>query len=56
MASAFREDVIRIGCSAHSINKVIQHAFELEESRCSSVQELFSNVREIVDYIRQIHK
>jgi hypothetical protein len=56
MICAFREGVIRIGCSAHYINKVIQHAFELEDSRCSGVQELFANVREIVTYVRQIHK
>jgi hypothetical protein len=44
MISAFREGVNRIGCSAHYISKVIQHAFELEESRCSGAQELCKGV------------
>ncbi|CAM4887879.1 unnamed protein product [Rotaria socialis] len=56
MVAAFRDGVIRIGCSAHYINKVIQHAFELEEPCCSGVQALFSLVRDIITYVRQIHK
>ncbi|CAF1686842.1 unnamed protein product [Rotaria sp. Silwood1] len=56
MLSAFKEGVMRVGCSTYYINKVIQHAFELEESLCIDVQLLFSIVRDIISHIRQSHK
>ncbi|CAF2033247.1 unnamed protein product [Rotaria magnacalcarata] len=56
MVAAFSDGVIRIGCNAHYINNVIQHAFEFEESCCSGVQTFFSLVQDIITYVRQTHK
>ncbi len=56
MVCAFKEDTTRVGCSAHYINKVIEHAFELDDSLCAGVQKLFLIVRDIISYIRQSHK
>ena len=56
MVCAFKEDTIRVGCSAHYINKVIEHAFELDDALCAGVKMLFITVRDIISYIRQIHK
>lgn len=56
MISAFKEDAMRVGCSAHYINKVIEHAFELDEALCAGVQSLFVVVRDIISHIRQSHK
>ena len=56
MICAFKDDAIRVGCSAHYINKVIEHAFESDEALCVGVQNLFTIVRDIINYIRQSHK
>ena len=56
MVCAFRNDATRVGCSAHYLNKVIEHAFELDKPLCVGVQKLFWIVRDIVSYIRQSHK
>ncbi|CAF2440986.1 unnamed protein product [Rotaria sp. Silwood2] len=51
MVCAFKEGTTRIGCSSHYINKVIQHAFELQDALCAGVQVLFTIVRDIITYI-----
>jgi hypothetical protein len=56
MVCAFKEGTTRVECSAHYINKVIEHAFELNESLCAGVKKLFIIVRDIISYIRQSHK
>ncbi|CAF1518711.1 unnamed protein product [Adineta steineri] len=56
MCCAFREGTTRVGCSAHYINKVIEHAFELNDSPCAGVKILFTIVRDLISYIRQSHK
>ena len=56
MKSAFKEDVQRIGCSAHYLNKLLQHAFTINDIDCDAVQSLFKIVRSIVTKVRQCHK
>ena len=56
MVCAFNEGATRVGCSAHYVNKVIEHAFESDKSVCSAVQNLYMTVRDIVSHIRQSHK
>jgi len=56
MVCAFRNGTTRVGCSAHYINKIIEHAFELDDPLCAGVQKLFCIVRDIISYIRQSHK
>ncbi|CAF4193846.1 unnamed protein product [Rotaria sordida] len=56
MACAFKDDTTRVGCSAHYINKILEHAFELDEPLCAGVQKLFLIVRDIISYISQSHK
>ena len=56
MVCAFKDDATRVGCSAHYINKAIEHAFESNETLCADVQNLFTIVRDIINYIRQSHK
>ena len=56
MVCAFKDYTTRVGCSAHYINKVLEHAFELDESLCAGVQKLFFKVGEIISYISQSHK
>ncbi|CAF4772508.1 unnamed protein product, partial [Rotaria sp. Silwood2] len=56
MVCAFKEGTTRIGCNSHYINKVIQHAFELQDALCAGVQVLFTIVPDIITYIRQTHK
>ncbi|CAF1262711.1 unnamed protein product [Rotaria sordida] len=56
MACAFKDDTTRVGCSAHYINKILEHPFELDEPLCAGVQKLFLIVRDIISYISQSHK
>ncbi|CAF1479669.1 unnamed protein product [Didymodactylos carnosus] len=55
MKSAFKEDVQRVGCSAHYLNKILQHAFTKDDIKCDVAQVLFKTVRSIVTKIRQCH-
>ena len=56
MVYAFKDDTRRAGCSVHYINKVLQHAFQLDESLCAGVQKICFTVREIISSISQSHK
>ncbi|CAF3988536.1 unnamed protein product [Rotaria magnacalcarata] len=56
MKSAFKENVKRIGCSAHYVNKILQHAFTYDYIQCDGAQSLFKTVRSIVTKVRQCHK
>ncbi|CAM4821484.1 unnamed protein product [Rotaria magnacalcarata] len=51
MKSAFKDDCVRVGCSAHYLNKILQHAFTNNNTMCDAVQLLFKSVRAIVTYI-----
>ena len=55
MVRAFKDDTTRVGCSVHYINKVLEHAFKLDESLCAGVQKIYFTVREIISYISQSH-
>lgn len=56
MKSAFKEDVQRVGCSAHYLNKILQHAFTLNGIQCDAAQSLFKMVRSVVTNVRKCHK
>jgi hypothetical protein len=56
MKCAFKDDCIRIGCSAHYLNKILQHAFTNNNANCDAAQLLFKLVRAIITNIRQSHK
>jgi hypothetical protein len=56
MVWAFKDGTTRIGCSAHYINIVIEHAFEFNDHLCAGIQNLFWIVRYIISYIRQSQK
>ncbi|CAF4493139.1 unnamed protein product [Didymodactylos carnosus] len=53
MKSAFKEDVQRVGCGAHYLNKILQHAFTKDDIKYDVAQVLFKTVRSIVTKIRQ---
>ena len=56
MKCAFKENVQRTGCSAHYLNKILQHVFINNGPKCDAVQLLFKLVRAIITNIRQSHK
>jgi hypothetical protein len=56
MTCAVKDGTTRIGCSAHYMNKVIEHAFEFNDHLCAGVQNLFWIVKDVISYIRQSHK
>ncbi|CAF0739060.1 unnamed protein product [Didymodactylos carnosus] len=56
MKRAFKDDCIRIGCSAHYLNKILQHAFTNNNANCDAAQLLFKLIRAIITNIRQSHK
>ncbi|CAF3950481.1 unnamed protein product [Rotaria sp. Silwood2] len=56
MKSAFKDNVKRIGCSAHYVNKILQHAFTYDYIQCDDAQSLFKTVRSIVTKVRQCHR
>ena len=41
MKCAFKDDVQRVGCSAHYLNKILQHAFNNDDTKCDAAQLLF---------------
>ncbi|CAF1474954.1 unnamed protein product [Adineta ricciae] len=43
---------IRIGCSAHFINKIIEHSLCKKDIDCDVIQQLFNNIHDIVVYLR----
>ncbi len=56
MKCAFN-DVNRVGCSAHYVNKIMEKTFtDKKNSDLKDVQELFSQVKEIVEHVRRCHK
>ena len=55
MKCAFKDDCVRIGCSAHYLNKILQHAFTNNNANCDAAQLLFKLVRAIITNIRQSH-
>ncbi|CAF3376891.1 unnamed protein product [Rotaria sp. Silwood2] len=55
MKAAFREGVKRIGCSAHYVNKVIEHSLTNCNIGCDLIQQTFNQVKTIVSHIRQTH-
>ena len=56
MKCAFKDGVNRVGCSAHYLNKILQHAFINNDTQCDAAQSLFKLVRAIVSKVRQCHK
>jgi hypothetical protein len=56
MKSAFKDDVQRVGCSAHYLNKILQHAFTINGIKCDAAQLYFKLVRAIITNVRQCHK
>jgi hypothetical protein len=36
MKCDFKEDVECVGCSAHYLNKILQHAFTMDEIKCDT--------------------
>ncbi len=56
MKCAFN-DVNRVGCSAHYLNKIMEKTFtDTKVSDLKDAQELFSQVKEIVEHVRRCHK
>jgi hypothetical protein len=56
MKCAFKDGVKRVGCSAHYLNKILQHAFIDKDTPCLAAQSLFKIVRGIVSKVRKCHK
>ncbi len=56
MKCAFKDNVRRIGCSAHYLNKILQHAFNSDGTGCDAAQLVFKIVRAIITKIRKCHK
>ena len=54
MKSAFKFDCMRIGCSAHYLNKLLQHVFTNNNIKCDAAEVLFSLVRAFI--ITNIHQ
>ena len=54
MKSAFENDCISIGCSAHYLNKVLQHAFANNNTKCDAAEVLFNLVQAFI--ITNIHQ
>jgi hypothetical protein len=48
MKCAFKDDCIRVGCSAHYLNKILQHAFLKNDTKCDRAQLVFKLVRAII--------
>jgi hypothetical protein len=55
MRASFRSDIIRIGCSAHFINKIIEHSLCIPNPDCEDIQRLFNNIYDIVVHLRSSH-
>ena len=54
MKSASKNDCISIGCSAHYLNKLLQHAFTNNNTKCRAAEVLFNLVRAFI--ITNIHQ
>ncbi|CAF3375517.1 unnamed protein product [Rotaria sp. Silwood2] len=55
MRSSFRNNVVRIGCATHFINKIIEHALCKSDIDCDAIQQLFNDIHDIVVYLRSCH-
>ncbi|CAF1385261.1 unnamed protein product, partial [Rotaria sordida] len=55
MKAAFRDGAKRIGCSAHYVNKIIEHSLTSIDIGCDLIQQTFNQVKTIVTHIRQTH-
>jgi hypothetical protein len=56
MKAAFG-DVNRVGCSAHYVNKIMEKTFtDTRNFDLKDAQELFIQVKEIVEHVRRCHK
>ena len=56
MKCAFN-DVNRVGCSAHYVNKIMEKTFtDTKNSDLKEAHQLFSQVKEIVEHVRRCHK
>ncbi|CAF2900889.1 unnamed protein product, partial [Rotaria sp. Silwood2] len=55
MKAAFREGVKRTRCSAHYVNKIIEHSLTNCNIGCDLIQQTFNQVKIIVTHIRQTH-
>ena len=54
MKSASKFDCMRIGCSAHHLNKLLQHVFTNNNIKCDAAEVLFNLVRAFI--ITSIHQ
>ncbi|CAF4609023.1 unnamed protein product, partial [Rotaria sp. Silwood2] len=55
MRASFRYDINRIGCSAHFINKIIEHSLCIPNPDCEDIQRLFNSIHDLVVYLRSSH-
>ncbi|CAF4205804.1 unnamed protein product, partial [Rotaria sordida] len=55
MKAAFRDGAKRIGCSAHYVNKIIEHSLTSSDIGCDLIQQTFNQVKTIVTHIGQTH-
>ncbi|CAM4838916.1 unnamed protein product [Rotaria magnacalcarata] len=61
MVATFKLNCQRTGCSAHYLNKQLEHAFNKEEVNklpvaCNVIQDLFDHVKKLVAHMRKSHK
>ena len=52
---SFRNDINRVGCSAHFVNKMIEDSLCIPNPDCEDIQRSFNNIRAIVVYLRSSH-
>jgi hypothetical protein len=55
MRASFRDDVIRIGCAAHFINKIVEHSLCNPNIDCDDIQRLFDDIHDLVVFLRSCH-
>ena len=55
MRAPFRHNAVRIGCSAHFLNKIIEHALTLPTIGCDDIQKTFNSVHDLVQHLRRSH-
>ncbi|CAF1482810.1 unnamed protein product [Rotaria sp. Silwood1] len=55
MRAAFRHGAVRVGCSAHFLNKIVEHSLTLPTIGCDDIQMMFNNVQDLVSYLRRSH-
>ncbi|CAF4557215.1 unnamed protein product, partial [Rotaria magnacalcarata] len=61
MVATFKLNCQRTGCSAHYLNKQLEHAFNKEEVNklpvsCNVIQDLFDHVKKLVAHMRKSHE